>query len=49
MPDLKIEERAYLLWRRAGSPAGREDEVWELAYQEIEDEEGPPQPGIDER
>lgn len=35
-PD--VRERAYLLWEKAGMPAGREHEFWAQATREIEGE-----------
>ena len=30
-PGMRVRERAYLLWERAGRPEGRADEFWERA------------------
>ena len=35
----EIEARAYQLWEKAGQPAGREDEFWYLAQQELRNED----------
>lgn len=52
MADLTIEERirerAYILWERAGCPEGRHDEFWQLACDQVDDEEGPLPPGVTE-
>ncbi|MCA0030238.1 MULTISPECIES: DUF2934 domain-containing protein [unclassified Mesorhizobium] len=36
----RIKRRAYEIWEREGRPAGREQEHWDQAVQEIE-AEGP--------
>lgn len=36
----RIKQRAYEIWEREGHPAGRDQEHWEQAVQEIE-AEGP--------
>ncbi|AZO41512.1 DUF2934 domain-containing protein [Mesorhizobium sp. M7D.F.Ca.US.005.01.1.1] len=36
----RIKRRAYEIWEREGRPAGREEEHWDQAVQEIE-AEGP--------
>jgi hypothetical protein len=35
----EIEARAYQLWEKAGQPEGREDEFWQLAQQELRNED----------
>jgi hypothetical protein len=35
----KIRVRAYELWEKDGSPAGRADEYWEQARAQIDEEE----------
>jgi Protein of unknown function (DUF2934) len=41
--EKEIKRRAYELWEQNGKPEGREDEFWELAEQELrnEDESSP--------
>jgi hypothetical protein len=34
-----IMNRAYEIWERNGRPEGREDEFWELAQQELRNED----------
>ncbi|MCK1518415.1 DUF2934 domain-containing protein [Bradyrhizobium sp. 190] len=34
-----IENRAYEIWERSGRPEGREDEFWQLAEQELRNED----------
>ncbi|WP_374226540.1 DUF2934 domain-containing protein [Bradyrhizobium sp. SRL28] len=43
-PGAEIENRAYEIWERSGRPEGREDEFWQLAEQELrnEDKSSPP-------
>ncbi len=41
MAELRDEEilsRAYEIWERNGKPEGREDEFWQLAQQELRNE-----------
>ncbi|MGO4637129.1 DUF2934 domain-containing protein [Mesorhizobium sp. 2RAF45] len=38
--DERIKRRAYEIWEREGRPAGRDQEHWDQAVQEIE-AEGP--------
>jgi Protein of unknown function (DUF2934) len=35
----EIEARAYQLWEQAGRPVGREKEFWNLAEQELRNED----------
>ena len=35
----EIEARAYQLWDKAGKPAGREKEFWDLAEEELRNED----------
>ncbi|UPJ48711.1 DUF2934 domain-containing protein [Bradyrhizobium sp. 200] len=35
----EIENRAYEIWERSGRPEGREDEFWQLAEQELRNED----------
>ncbi|PDT89937.1 hypothetical protein CO669_12905 [Bradyrhizobium sp. Y36] len=37
--DQDIRERAHHLWAQAGKPAGREDEFWHAAEQELRNED----------
>lgn len=37
--EKEIENRAYEIWERSGSPEGREDEFWQLAEQELRNED----------
>jgi hypothetical protein len=41
--EKEIKKRAYELWEQNGKPEGREDEFWQLAEQELrnEDESSP--------
>jgi hypothetical protein len=34
-----IENRAYEIWERSGRPEGKEDEFWQLAEQELRNED----------
>lgn len=37
--EKEIEKRAYEIWERSGKPEGREEEFWQLAEQELRNEE----------
>ncbi len=37
--EKEIKKRAYELWERNGKPEGREDEFWQLAEQELLNED----------
>jgi hypothetical protein len=37
--EKEIKKRAYELWEEAGKPEGREDEFWQLAEQELRNED----------
>lgn len=37
--EKEIENRAYEIWERSGRPEGREDEFWQLAEQELRNED----------
>jgi hypothetical protein len=37
--EKEIENRAYDIWERSGRPEGREDEFWQLAEQELRNED----------
>jgi hypothetical protein len=37
--DKEIRERAYRIWQRNGKPEGREQEFWDLAQQELRNED----------
>jgi hypothetical protein len=36
----RVRERAYLIWQRAGEPAGQEKAHWAKATEEIDEEDG---------
>lgn len=38
--EVRIRERAYALWERAGRPEGSHDEHWQAAEREIDAEHG---------
>ena len=33
-PEMRVRERAYFLWERAGRPEGRADEFWAQAHRD---------------
>jgi hypothetical protein len=35
----EIKQRAYEIWERHGKPAGKEDEFWQQAEQELRNED----------
>jgi hypothetical protein len=37
--EKEIKKRAYELWEEAGKPEGREDKFWQLAEQELRNED----------
>jgi hypothetical protein len=37
--EKEIEKRAYELWEQSGKPEGREEEFWQLAEQELRNED----------
>jgi Protein of unknown function (DUF2934) len=37
--EKEIMKRAYALWEQNGKPEGREDEFWQLAEQELRNED----------
>ena len=37
--EKEIMKRAYELWEQNGKPEGREDEFWQLAEQELRNED----------
>ena len=37
--EKEIMKRAYELWEQNGKPKGREDEFWQLAEQELRNED----------
>jgi hypothetical protein len=37
--EQQIRERAHRLWEQAGKPAGRDDEFWHAAEQELRNED----------
>lgn len=37
--EKEIEKRAYEIWERSGKPEGREEEFWQLAEQELRNED----------
>jgi DUF2934 family protein len=37
--EKEIKNRAYEIWQRNGRPEGKEDEFWELAEQELRNED----------
>jgi hypothetical protein len=37
--DKEIAARAYRLWEQAGQPAGKDEEFWRLAEQELVNED----------
>jgi hypothetical protein len=39
LTDEQIRKRAHHLWEQAGKPEGREDEFWQLAEQELQNED----------
>jgi hypothetical protein len=39
LTDEQIRKRAHQLWEQAGKPEGREDEFWQLAEQELQNED----------
>lgn len=50
MTEHRIRERAYGLWEKEGSPAGRDGEFWERARLLVEAEEVPaPQTPLQQR
>jgi hypothetical protein len=39
LTEKEIEKRAYEIWERSGKPEGREEEFWQLAEQELRNED----------
>jgi Protein of unknown function (DUF2934) len=39
LTEEQIRKRAHQLWEEAGKPEGREDEFWQLAKQELQNED----------
>jgi hypothetical protein len=39
LTDEQIRKRAHQLWEQAGKPEGKEDEFWQLAKQELQNED----------
>jgi Protein of unknown function (DUF2934) len=37
--EKEIKNRAYEIWERNGRPEGKEDEFWQLAEQELRNED----------
>jgi Protein of unknown function (DUF2934) len=37
--EQEIRERAHQIWERHGKPEGREEEFWQLAEQELRNED----------
>jgi hypothetical protein len=37
--EKEIKNRTYKIWERNGRPEGKEDEFWQLAEQELRNEE----------
>jgi hypothetical protein len=37
--DEQIRIRAHELWKKAGKPEGKQDELWHLAEQELQNED----------